>query len=99
MMELVGLDWQQWAQQPQTKEFVRYLDECVKEHQSDWLNNTYESDNPHAWVTYNAGALATARAYAKLKQTIENLAEGETNAGNEPIRTDGDGGSGAGEAS
>lgn len=90
-MELRGADWIQWAQLPQTKEFCKFLDFCVKEHQEDWLHRAYESDSQHEWIEKNAAALGSAGALSTLKQTIENLAQGEAHAGTEPIRPEGQG--------
>jgi uncharacterized Zn finger protein len=77
--EMSGSDWIQWAQLEKTREFCRLLGKRVQEHQEDWLQRQYEDAEHHVWVTKNAAALAVAGTLATLKQTIENLAQGEQN--------------------
>ena len=76
-MELSGPEWEQWAGQEQTKEFLKFLEETVKQAQVDWLNRRYEDESPHKWAVLNAAALAVAGFAEELRNVIENIGKND----------------------
>ena len=76
-MELNGPEWEQWAGQEQTKEFLKFLRGTVKQAQEDWLNRRYEDESPHKWAVLNAAALAVAGFAEEVSHTIENIGKSD----------------------
>lgn len=85
---MVGVEWLQWAQDPRTRALLEELRRTVRAQQESWLEAEYEDANPHAWLTKNTAALASARALAQLIFEIENIGE---DSGGEQVGAEGDG--------
>ena len=62
-----GVDWHQWAEEPQTQQFLVWLRQSVAASQAAWLAGEYTSHEA------NIAAQAVAQGFARVLFTLENI--------------------------
>lgn len=72
MLEMMGVEWREWAHQRQTQEFLKLLLWSVREIQAAWSNRDYTASDPMTTAQLNAGALGSIDALQQIIQSIED---------------------------
>ena len=74
---LVGMEFHQWSEDPQTRRFCQFLRQEVERYQEEWLQGGFPTE------INNQRAQAGAYAMAALLGQIENIQIGEGNESKE----------------
>lgn len=67
-----GSDWQEWRVHPQTKEFLKLLQQDLEATERAWSNKNYVSDDQYKGIVANAAALGSQHAVMSIITAIEN---------------------------
>ena len=62
-----GVDWHQWAEEPQTQQFLVWLRQSVAASQAEWLAGAYTNHDA------NIAAQAVVQGFARIIYTLENI--------------------------
>lgn len=73
----------QWVRDPATREFLRFLQEEVRERQEQWTQRRFERGDPHEWLMANASALAEIDFMQRLLRMFDDIVEREKEDENE----------------
>ncbi len=70
---LQGAAWVEWRSHPQTKEFLRLLNQQFEATERQWSNREFTADSIEQSALPNARALGTQQALAQIITAIENI--------------------------
>ena len=75
---LMGPEWLQWKQHPQTQELLALWRVSIQTTQDQWLNREYVGSDNYQGTVLNAAAIERARTLQDWVDTIENIQFAET---------------------
>ena len=65
-------EWAEWRVHPQTKEFLKLLQQDLEATERAWSNKSYVSEDQYKGIVANAAALGSQHAVMSIITAIEN---------------------------
>ena len=75
---LMGPEWLQWKQHPQTQQLLELWRASIQTTQDQWLNREYVGADSYQGTVLNAAAIERAVTLQEWVDTIENIKFAET---------------------